>query len=127
MDPGEKRATVILKRQKRTIAPNRDDLLRNHYQKANLEENTMAAQQDSHTNRKKGRAALISCFVLFAIYLFNVILGKINISYGLNIPLLGHTAEFLMLFSACILLIVAALKRETAEKMLLTQTKTKKE
>jgi hypothetical protein len=83
----------------------------------------MAAQQDSHTNRKEGRAALVPCFVLFTIYLLNVIVGKINIAYGLNLPHLGNVAEFLMLFGACVLLIIAALKRETAEKMLLTQTK----
>ena len=83
----------------------------------------MAAQQDSHTNRKEGRAALVPCFVLFTIYLLNVIVGKINIAYDLNLPHFGNVAEFLMLFGACVLLIIAALKRETAEKMLLTQTK----
>ena len=83
----------------------------------------MVAQQDNQTNSKGGRGALVACFVLFAAYFINVILGKINISYGLNLPHLGNVAEFLMLFGACILLIVAALKRETAEKMLLTQTK----
>ena len=83
----------------------------------------MADRHDSHTSRKEGRAALIPCFVLFAIYLANVILGKINISYGLSLPHLGNVAEFLMLFGACILLILAALKRETAEKTSLTQTK----
>jgi len=45
-----------------------------------------------------------------------VLLGKVNISYGLNLPHLGNVAEFLLLFGACILLIIAALKRETAEK-----------
>ena len=83
----------------------------------------MAAHQDNQTNSKGGRGALITCFVLFAIYFINVLVGKINISYSLNLPHLGNVAEFLMLFGACILLIVAALKRETAEKMLLTQTK----
>ena len=83
----------------------------------------MVAQQDNQTNSKGGRGALITCFVLFATYLINVLFGKINISYGLNLPHLGNVAEFLMLFGTCILLIIAALKRETAEKMLLTQTK----
>ena len=83
----------------------------------------MAAHQDNQTTSKGGRGALITCFVLFAIYFINVLVGKINISYSLNLPHLGNVAEFLMLFGACILLIVAALKRETAEKMLLTQTK----
>ena len=83
----------------------------------------MVAHQDNQTSSKGGRGALITCFVLFAIYFINVLVGKINISYSLNLPHLGNVAEFLMLFGACILLIVAALKRETAEKMLLTQTK----
>ena len=83
----------------------------------------MAAQTDNQTNSKGGRGALITCFVLFATYFINVLLGKINISYSLNLPHLGNVAEFLLLLGACILLIIAALKRETAEKMLLTQTK----
>jgi len=83
----------------------------------------MVAHQDNQTNSKGGRGALITCFVLFAIYFINVLLGKINISYDLNLPHLGNVAEFLLLLGACIVLIIAALKRETAEKMLLTQTK----
>ena len=83
----------------------------------------MAAHQDNQTNPKAGRGALTTCFVLFAAYFINVLIGKINISYGLNLPHIGNVAEFLLLFGACILLIIAALKQETAEKMLLTQTK----
>ena len=59
----------------------------------------------------------------FATYFINVLLGKINILYSLNLPHLGSVAEFLLLFAACILLIIAAIKRESAEKILLTQTK----
>jgi len=87
----------------------------------------MVARHDNQTAIEEGKVALIPCAVLFVIYLINVIFGKINISYGLNLPHLGNVAEFLMLLGACILLIVAALKRETAEKRLLTQTNTKKE
>ena len=83
----------------------------------------MTAQHDNQTNRREGRGALIPCVVLFAAYLINVLVGKINIAYGLKLPHFGNVAEFLMLGGACILLIIAALKRETAEKMLLTQTK----
>ncbi len=78
----------------------------------------MAAHQDNQTNSKEGRGALITCYVLFAAYFINVLLGKLIISYNLNLPHLGNVAEFLLLFGACILLIVAALKRETSEKML---------
>ena len=76
----------------------------------------MVAHQDNQTNSKGGRGALITCFVLFAIYFINVLMGKINILYNLNLPHLGNVAEFLLLFGACILMIIAALKRETAEK-----------
>jgi hypothetical protein len=76
----------------------------------------MNAQKNNRIKGKGVRIWLIACFLLFALYLINVLLGKISISYGLNLPHLGNVAEFLMLFGACILLIIAALKRETAEK-----------
>jgi hypothetical protein len=76
----------------------------------------MVAQKNNRITGKRERIWLIACFVLFALYLINVLLGKVNISYGLNLPHLGNVVEFLMLFGACILLIIAALKRETAEK-----------
>ena len=83
----------------------------------------MVAHQDNQTNSKEGRGALVACFVLFAAFFINVLLGKINIAYGQNLPHLGNVAEFLLLFGACILLIMAALKRKKKKKMLLTQTK----
>jgi hypothetical protein len=76
----------------------------------------MNAPKSNQITDRGERIPLIACFVLFALYFINVILGKVNISYGLNLPQLGHVAEFLLLFGACILLIIAALKRETAEK-----------
>ena len=66
---------------------------------------------------KGGRIWLIACLILFTLYLLNVILGKVNISYGMNLPHLGSVAEFLLLSLAAILLIIAALKREAEEKM----------
>jgi hypothetical protein len=76
----------------------------------------MLAQQDNNTKGKKGRGAMIVFFVLFATFFINVLFGKANISYGLNVPHLGNVAEFLLLFAACVSLIVAALKSEAAEK-----------
>jgi hypothetical protein len=76
----------------------------------------MNAPKSNRITDRGERIPLTACFVLFALYLINVILGKVNISYGLNLPHLGNVAEFLLLFGACILLIIAALKRETAEK-----------
>ena len=78
----------------------------------------MVAQQDNKTNGKEGKGALITCFVLFALYFINVLLGKAKISYGLNLPHLGNVAEFLLLSVASVSLIVAALKSETAENNL---------
>ena len=77
----------------------------------------MNAQKSNRIKGKGERIWLIACILLFALYLINVLLGKISISYGLNLPHLGNVAEFLLLFGACILLIITALKRETAEKM----------
>jgi len=76
----------------------------------------MIAQKNNRITGKGERIWLNACFVLFALYFINVLLGKVNISYGLNLPHFGNVAEFLMLFGVCILLIIAALKRETTEK-----------
>jgi len=86
----------------------------------------MTAQQDNRTNDKRGKGALLTCFVLFALYFINVLLGKANISFGLNIPHLGNVAEFLLLFVACISLVVAALKSEAAENNLQLRHKERK-
>ena len=83
----------------------------------------MAAQHDNQTGSKVEKGALITSVALFTIFIINVILGKINIAYGLNLPHADNVGEFLLLFVACILMIIAALKRETRENMLLTQTK----
>lgn len=82
----------------------------------------MATQPDNQRNSKVGKGALSICFVLFGIYFINVLVGKINISFSLRLPHFGNVAEFLLLFGACLLMIIAALKRETAAKMTLTQT-----
>lgn len=76
----------------------------------------MVAQQNKKTNGREGKGALIVCFFLFALYFINVLLGKLKISYGLNLPHLGNVLEFLLLTVASISLIVAALKSEAAEK-----------
>ncbi len=84
----------------------------------------MTEQKSDRIKSKGERVSLIACFILFAIYLINVLLGKVNISYGLNLPHFGNVTEFLVLSMVCVLLIIAALKRETAEKMLLNPDKT---
>ena len=76
----------------------------------------MASQQNNAEPSKLKIATLIPCFVLFAIFFINVLIGKANISYGLNLPHLGNLPEFLLLCAATTLLIVAALKAEAEEK-----------
>lgn len=75
----------------------------------------MVAEQNNKSNGKEGKGALITFFLLFAIYFVNVLVGKAKVSYGLNLPHLGNVAEFLLLLVACVALIVAALKKEAAE------------
>ncbi len=87
----------------------------------------MPAQQENRSNGEKGKGALLTCYVLFALYFINVIFGKVNISYDLNIPHLGNVAEFLLLFLASVSLVAAALKSEAAENNLqLRQTEGEK-
>ena len=76
----------------------------------------MVMQQNKETTGKEGRGALITCFVFFGIYFLNVLLGKVNITYGLNLPYFENVMEFLLLSMASVFLIIAALKAEAAEK-----------
>jgi heme A synthase len=76
----------------------------------------MAANENAKTNKSEGKVALLSCFILFALYFVNVIIGKLNIAYGLNLPHLGNVAEFLLLAVASVSLIIAALKAEAKDK-----------
>lgn len=72
----------------------------------------MEEKKENLIEDKKELGALIICLVLFAIFFVNVILGKLNISYGMKLPHLGNVAEFLLLFISSISLIFAALKSE---------------
>ena len=65
---------------------------------------------------EKGRGALMACYGFFGAYFINVLIGKANISYDLNLPHLGNVPEFLLLSMASVLLIVAALKDEASEQ-----------
>ena len=83
----------------------------------------MVAEKNNKTNGKGGRGALITFFLLFTLYFINVFVGKVKATYGLNLPHLGNVAEFLLLFVACVALIVAALKREASEMNSSSETK----
>ena len=86
----------------------------------------MPAQQENRSNGEKGKGALLTCYVLFALYFINLLFGKVNISYDLNIPHLGNVAEFLLLLLASVSLVAAALKSEAAENNLQLRQKERK-
>jgi len=83
----------------------------------------MVAEQNDKTYGKGEKFALFTFYLLFAIYFINVLIGKAKVSYGLDLPHLGNVAEFLLLFIACVALIVAALKAETSESKSSNETK----
>jgi hypothetical protein len=83
----------------------------------------MVAEKSSKANGKGGKSALMTFFLLFSLYFINVLVGKAIVTYGLNLPHLGNVAEFLLLFAACVSLILASLKREASEMKSSNETK----
>ena len=60
--------------------------------------------------------ALIGAGVLFAIFAVNIVIGKFAVLEGAtSLPGLGDVGEFLVLFAAVILFIVACLSYERAQ------------
>ena len=71
--------------------------------------------------------ALLAAALLFAIFIANVIYGKLAVLGGATTtPGLGDVGEFLVLFAAVVLFIAACLRRE-AEAESENQNKTNKE
>ncbi|MDH5556927.1 MAG: hypothetical protein OEZ03_06220 [Alphaproteobacteria bacterium] len=65
---------------------------------------------------REGRGFLRVFFILFTLFTLNVLLGKANIQFGWNLPfLLGDVPEFLLLLTAALFLMLAALKREKGQ------------
>lgn len=65
---------------------------------------------------RKGRGFLIAFFILFALFTLNILLGKAGIQFGWDLPfLLGDVPEFLLLLTAALFLMLAALMREGGE------------
>ena len=63
-----------------------------------------------------GRMALIAAGILFAAFAANIVVGKIAVVGGATtVPGLGDVGEFLMLFAAVVLFIVACLAYEQAQ------------
>ena len=65
--------------------------------------------------KRGGRVALWLALGLFVVFIINVVAGKIAVLGGATtLPGLGDVGEFLVLFVAVLLFIVACLARETA-------------
>jgi len=65
---------------------------------------------------RKGRGFLVVFFVLLALFILNILLGKASIQFGWNLPfLLGDVPEFLLLLVAATFLMLAALGREKGQ------------
>ena len=63
-----------------------------------------------------GGKALIGAGLLFAVFIANIVIGKIAVLGGATtVPGLGDIGEFLVLFAAVVLFIVACLARERAQ------------
>jgi len=61
--------------------------------------------------------ALLGAGGLFAVFLVNIVVGKIAVLGGATTtPGLGDVGEFLILFAAVVLFIAACLARERAQK-----------
>ena len=74
-----------------------------------------------------GRVALWLALGLFVVFVINIVVGKIAILGGATtLPGLGDVGEFLVLFVAVLLFIVACLTREAAatESQRRNETKT---
>ena len=62
-----------------------------------------------------GRTALLGAALLFAVFVVNIVIGKVAVLRGATtVPGLGDVGEFLVLFAAVALFIVACLARERA-------------
>lgn len=63
-----------------------------------------------------GRFALLGAGILFVVFAGNIVIGKIAILGGATtVPGLGDVGEFLVLFAAVVLFIMACVDRERAE------------
>ncbi len=63
-----------------------------------------------------GRKALFAAGALFAVFAGNIVVGKVAVLNGATtIPGLGDVGEFLVLFAAVAVFIVACLARERAQ------------
>ena len=84
----------------------------------------MTKQHFTKSEPKAGQGLLRIALVLFLLFFANLLVGKGNVSFHWGLPQLGSVAEFLLLGAASTVLILAALKREAAERII-TETNAK--
>lgn len=84
----------------------------------------MTKQHFAKSEPKAGQGLLRITLVLFLLFFVNLLVGKGNVSFHWGLPQLGSVAEFLLLGAASTVLILAALKREAAERII-TETNAK--
>jgi len=75
----------------------------------------------------KPRLTLAAFWVLFGVFVLNILLGKAAIALGWEgLPLLSDVAEFLLLLAAMVVFVVAALQREAAAEQNAAKTEPNK-
>ena len=72
----------------------------------------MAKTDESVSELKKGGWSLRICLLIFALYFVNVLVGKANLIFKMQLPHLENVGEFILLTVASTLLIVVALRLE---------------
>lgn len=71
------------------------------------------SKQTSNNYSTGERMAILVFVVSLALYFLNIILGKASVQWGWDVFYLGNISEFLLLLTASIFFIIAALHRET--------------
>jgi hypothetical protein len=71
--------------------------------------------EKQQSGRGIARGPLLAAGILFLVFVANIVIGKIAILGGATVvPGLGDVGEFLVLFAAVVLFIIACLSRERA-------------
>ncbi|WP_136795295.1 MULTISPECIES: hypothetical protein [Desulfosediminicola] len=76
----------------------------------------MTSEKDKAEQSNVGKVGVILFAISFGLYVLNVLVGKASVVYGWEIFHLGNVGEFLLLFTASIAFIVAALHSEAVLK-----------
>ncbi len=76
----------------------------------------MTTQPEDFRHKGWTRIAIVIAAGSFCIYVLNVVIGKINIVYGLKVFHFGNVAEFLLLLLASVAFIAVALYAEKKSK-----------